>query len=383
MKSITTIEDMKDVARRRVPKMFYDYVDSGSWTELTYKKNREDFNAVGFRQKIMVDISNRNIATSMVGQDVAMPVAIAPTGLTGMQRADGEILAAKAAEVSRVPYTLSTMSICSMEEVAKHTSSPFWFQLYVMRDRRFISNLIDRAKAVGCSALVLTADLQIIGQRHKDIKNGLTVPPSPTLKNMANLASKFRWCSEMLRTKNKSFGNIKGYVNDDSSINDLSKWVSSQFDPTLSWDDVSWIKERWQGPLIVKGVMEVDDAKNAVASGADAIVVSNHGGRQLDGALSSIRALPSIVDAVGKDIEVHMDGGIMSGQDVLKSLALGAKGVYIGRAHLYGLAAYGQKGVEKSLEIIKSELDKTLALCGLSDIADVSKEIIFKNDSFN
>ncbi|MGP9656271.1 alpha-hydroxy acid oxidase [Halomonas sp. AOP35-4E-18] len=379
MKNINTIEDMKAVARRRVPKMFYDYVDSGSWTGSTYKANQDDFKSISLRQRVMVDIAKRNLNTKMIGHSVTIPVAIAPTGLTGMQRADGEILAAKAAESFGIPYTLSTMSICSIEDVAKNTSSPFWFQLYVMKDREFIGKLIDRAKAAGCSALVLTADLQIIGQRHNDIKNGLSIPPKPTLKTLINLSTKIRWCSEILRTKNKSFGNIKGHINDGSSLNDLSKWVASQFDPTLSWDDVKWIKERWQGPLIVKGIMEVDDARKAIDSGADAIIVSNHGGRQLDGALSSVRALPSIVDAVGEKVEIHMDGGIMSGQDVFKSLALGAKGVYIGRAHLYGLAAYGEKGVKKSLDIIREELDKTLALCGLNDIKKVDKKIIIKD----
>jgi L-lactate dehydrogenase (cytochrome) len=378
MPVITCIEDLRQLAQRRVPRMFYDYADSGSWTESTYRANESDFQALKLRQRVAVNMENRSTATTMVGQAVSMPVALAPTGLTGMQHADGEILAAQAAEAFGVPFTLSTMSICSIEDVAAHTRSPFWFQLYVMKDRGFIASLIDRAKAARCSALVVTLDLQILGQRHKDLKNGLSAPPKPTLANLINLATKPRWCLGMLGTPRRQFGNIVGHVKGVDDMGSLSDWTAKQFDPALSWDDVAWIKERWGGKLILKGIQDVEDARLAVQSGADALIVSNHGGRQLDGAESSIRALPAIVEAVGSEIEVHMDGGIRSGQDVLKAWALGARGCYIGRAFLYGLGAMGRPGVTKVLEIIHKELDLSMAFCGRTRITDVDKSILLK-----
>ncbi|MBE2168011.1 alpha-hydroxy-acid oxidizing protein [Cobetia sp. 2AS1] len=374
--TITCINDLQRLAKRRVPKMFYDYADSGSWTESTYRANEADFAAIGLRQRVMVDMDNRTLRTKMLGEEVAMPVAIAPTGLTGMQHADGEMLAARAASDFGIPFTLSTMSICSIEDVASVSSRPFWFQLYVMRDKDYIGRLIDRAKAAECSALVLTADLQIIGQRHKDLINGLSVPPRPTVATVLDLATKWRWCAGMLKTRRHTFGNIAGHVKDAENLSSLSKWTASQFDPSLSWDDIKWIKDRWGGKLIIKGIMEPEDAELAVQAGADAVIVSNHGGRQLDGAASSISALPDILAAVGDRTEVHMDGGIRSGQDVLKAVAMGAKGVYLGRAFLYGLGAMGEEGVTKSLEIIHKELDTTLALCGLRDIHDVDTRIL-------
>lgn len=376
MPIITNIEDLRVLAQQRVPRMFYDYADSGSWTESTYRANSSDFARMKFRQRVAVSIANRTLKTTMIGQDVHMPVAIAPTGLTGMQHADGEILAAKAAEKFGIPFTLSTMSICSIEDIAAHTSKPFWFQLYVMKDRAFIERLIERARVAGCSALVLTLDLQILGQRHKDLKNGLSAPPKLTLANIVNMMSKPRWCMGMLGTKRRGFGNIVGHASDVSDMSSLSAWTSQQFDPLLSWKDVEWIKKCWGGKLIIKGIMDAEDAKLAAASGADALIVSNHGGRQLDGALSSIAALPGIVDAVGDQIEVHMDGGIRSGQDVIKALALGAKGTYIGRSFLYGLGAMGEEGVTKCLEIIERELDLTMAFCGLTDVKNVDKNIL-------
>lgn len=377
MPVITNVEDLRRLAQARVPRMFYDYADSGSWTESTYRANSEDFAAIKLRQRVAVNLSNRSTAATMVGQTVAMPVAIAPTGLTGMQHADGEILAAKAAKAFGVPFTLSTMSICSIEDIAKATDNhPFWFQLYVMKDRPFIERLIDRAKAANCSALVLTLDLQILGQRHKDLKNGLSAPPKLTIANMINMASKPRWCLGMAATKRHQFGNIVGHVSGVSDMGSLSEWTASQFDPELNWGDVEWIKQRWGGKLIIKGIMDEADAKLAVEAGADALIVSNHGGRQLDGAESSINVLPRIVAAVGRDIEVHMDGGIRSGQDVLKAVALGAKGTYIGRAFLYGLGAMGQAGVTKTLEIIHKELDLTMAFCGHTQLANVGHDIL-------
>ena len=376
MAVITTIEDLRVLAQQRVPRMFYDYADSGSWTESTYRANSSDFAGMKFRQRVAVNMENRSLRTTMAGQSTIMPVAIAPTGLTGMQHADGEILAAKAAEKFGIPFTLSTMSICSIEDIAANTSAPFWFQLYVMKDREFINRLIDRAKAARCSALVLTLDLQILGQRHKDLKNGLSAPPKLTLANIVNMMTKPRWCLGMLGTKRHGFGNIVGHASDVSDMSSLASWTAQQFDPALSWDDVAWIKERWGGKLIIKGIMDPEDARLAVRSGADALIVSNHGGRQLDGALSSITALPAIVDAVGGQIEIHLDSGIRSGRDVIKALALGAHGVYIGRAFLYGLGAMGEAGVTKCLEIIRTELDLTMAFCGLTDIRDVSKEIL-------
>ena len=377
MPVITNIEDLRVLAEKRVPRMFYDYADSGSWTEGTYRANSSDFAKILLRQRVAVNMEGRSTRSTMIGQEVAMPVAIAPTGLTGMQHANGEILAARAAKKFGVPFTLSTMSICSIEDVAEGTGGhPFWFQLYVMRDRDFVERLIDRAKAAGCSALVLTLDLQILGQRHKDIKNGLSAPPKPTLANLINLATKPRWCLGMLGTKRRQFGNIVGHVKGVADMSSLSDWTASQFDPALSWEDVEWIKRRWGGKLIIKGIQDVEDARLAAESGADALIVSNHGGRQLDGAPSSISALPAIVNAVGSKIEVHMDGGIRSGQDVLKALALGAKGVYIGRAFLYGLGAMGEAGVTRALEIIHKELDLTMAFCGRTEVRQINRDIL-------
>ncbi|MDP2450917.1 alpha-hydroxy acid oxidase [Polaromonas sp.] len=377
MPVITTIEDLRVLAKKRVPRMFYDYADSGSWTESTYRANESDFQKIKLRQRVAVNMENRSTATQMIGQNVAMPVAIAPTGLTGMQHADGEILGARAAKKFGIPFTLSTMSICSIEDVAAGTDRhPFWFQLYVMKDRGFIERLIDRAKAANCSALVLTLDLQILGQRHKDLKNGLSAPPKPTLATILNLMTKPRWGLGMLGTKRHGFGNIVGHVKGVENMGSLSEWTAKQFDPGLNWGDVEWIKKRWGGKLILKGIQDVEDAKLAVNSGADALIVSNHGGRQLDGAESSIRALPQIVDAVGSQIEVHMDGGIRSGQDVLKARALGAKGTYIGRSFLYGLGAMGEEGVSKALQIIHRELDLTMAFCGHTNIETVDKGIL-------
>ena len=377
MTVITTIEDLRILAKKRVPRMFYDYADSGSWTESTYRANSDDFQKIKLRQRVAVNMENRSTATQMIGQNVAMPVAIAPTGLTGMQHADGEILGARAAKKFGIPFTLSTMSICSIEDVAAGTGNhPFWFQLYVMKDRGFIERLIDRAKAANCSALVLTLDLQILGQRHKDIKNGLSAPPKLTIPNIINLMTKPRWGLGMLGTHRRGFGNIVGHVKGVENMGSLSEWTAKQFDPGLNWGDVEWIKKRWGGKLILKGIQDVEDAKLAINSGADALIVSNHGGRQLDGAESSIHALPQIVDAVGSQIEVHMDGGIRSGQDVLKACALGAKGCYIGRAFLYGLGAMGEEGVDKALQIIHRELDLTMAFCGHTHIKTVDKSIL-------
>jgi L-lactate dehydrogenase (cytochrome) len=376
MTVITTIEDLRLLAKKRVPRMFYDYADSGSWTESTYRANESDFHKIRLRQRVAVNMENRSTAAKMVGIDVKMPVAIAPVGLTGMQHADGEILAAKAAEAFGIRFTLSTMSICSIEDVAAHTKQPFWFQLYVMRDRSFIEGLIDRAKAAKCDALVLTLDLQILGQRHKDLKNGLSAPPKLTLANIVNMATKPRWCLGMLGTQRREFRNIVGHVKGVSDMANLSAWTAQQFDPRLNWGDVEWIKKRWGGKLILKGIQDVEDARLAVASGADALIVSNHGGRQLDGAQSSIEALPAIVAEVGSQIEVHMDGGIRSGQDVLKAWALGARGTYIGRSMVYGLGAMGEAGVSKALEIIHKELDLTMAFCGHTQIGTVDRSIL-------
>ena len=373
---ILTVADLRELAKRRVPRMFYDYCDSGAWTESTYRANEADFVPIKLRQRVAVDMRDRTLKSTMAGIPVSMPVALAPTGLTGMQHADGEILAARAAEKAGAPFTLSTMSICSIEDIAENTSSPFWFQLYVMREREFVYNLIDRAKAAQCSALVLTLDLQILGQRHKDIVNGLSAPPKLTIPNMINLATKPRWCMNMLRTSRRTFRNIVGHAKSVTDLKSLSAWTTEQFDPALSWDDVKWIKDRWGGKLILKGILDPEDARKAADSGADALIVSNHGGRQLDGAMSSIEALPAIADAVGDRIEVLMDGGIRSGQDVIKALALGASGVFIGRAFLYGLGAMGEAGVTACLDIIRKELDITMAFCGLRDIRDVSRDII-------
>ncbi len=376
MPTITHIEDLRVLAQKRVPRMFYDYADSGSWTESTYRANEADFQRIKLRQRVAVNMQNRTTRVRMIGIDSAMPVAIAPTGLTGMQHADGEILAARAAEKFGIPFTLSTMSICSIEDIAAHTTAPFWFQLYVMKDRGFIERLIERARAAKCSALMLTLDLQILGQRHKDIKNGLSAPPKPTLANLINLATKPRWCLGMLGTKRRSFGNIVGHAQGVGDLSSLSSWTAEQFDPALSWADVEWIKKRWGGKLILKGIMDAEDARLAADSGADALIVSNHGGRQLDGAPSSIAALPAIAEAVGSRIEVWMDGGIRSGQDVLKAWALGARGTLIGRSFLYGLGAMGESGVTRCLEIIRNELDLTMAFCGHTDIRTVDRDIL-------
>ena len=376
MPVITNIEDLRVLAEKRVPRMFYDYADSGSWTEGTYRANETDFQKIKLRQRVAVNMENRSTATQMVGVNVKMPVAIAPVGLTGMQHADGEIKAAKAAEKFGIPFILSTMSICSIEDIAANTQAPFWYQLYMMRDREAMAAMIERTRKAGCTALVLTLDLQVIGQRHKDLKNGLTAPPKPTLANIINLMTKPRWCLGMAGTRRHTFGNLVGHVKGVSDMRSLSAWTNEQFDPTLSWADVAWVKERWGGKLILKGIQDVEDAKLAVQSGADAIVVSNHGGRQLDGAQSSIEALPTIVAAVGSDIEVWMDGGIRSGQDVLKAWALGARGTLIGRAMVYGLGAMGEAGVTKALQIIHKELDITMAFCGRTDIQTVDKSIL-------
>ena len=377
MPIITNIEDLRVLHQKRTPKMFYDYADSGSWTESTYRANTSDFQQIKFRQRVAVNMTNRTTNTTMVGEEVTMPVALAPTGLTGMQCADGEILAARAAEKFGVPFCLSTMSICSIEDVAERTTKPFWFQLYVMKDRGFIERLIERAKAARCSALVLTLDLQILGQRHKDLKNGLSAPPKLTIANMMNMATKPRWCLGMAMTPRRTFRNIVGHATGVGNMSSLSSWTAEQFDPGLNWGDVEWIKKLWGGKLIIKGILDAEDARLAVNTGADALIVSNHGGRQLDGAISSIKALPGIVDAVGKDIEVWMDGGIRSGQDVLKAWALGARGTMIGRPFLYGLGAMGEAGVTKCLELIHNELDITMAFTGHRDIQDVTKAILY------
>ena len=376
MPVITTIEDLRVLAKKRVPRMFYDYADSGSWTEGTYRANEADFQKIKLRQRVAVNMENRSTATTMVGVPAKMPVAIAPVGLTGMQSADGEIKAARAAEKFGIPFILSTMSICSIEDIAANTRAPFMFQLYMMRDRQAMVNMIERVRKAGCNALVLTLDLQVIGQRHKDLKNGLTAPPKPTLSTILNLLTKPRWCLGMAGTRRHTFGNLVGHVQAVSDMNSLAAWTNEQFDPRLSWADIAWVKEQWGGKLILKGIQDVEDARLAVASGADAIVVSNHGGRQLDGAQSSIEALPAIVAAVGSDIEVWMDGGIRSGQDVLKAWALGARGTLIGRAMVYGLGAMGEAGVTKALEVIHKELDITMAFCGHTNIQNVDRSIL-------
>ena len=376
MPVITNIEDLRVLCEKRVPRMFYDYADSGSWTEGTYRANENDFHSIKLRQRVAVNMENRSTATTMVGVPVHMPVSIAPVGLTGMQHSDGEIHAAQAAKKFGIPFTLSTMSICSIEDIATHTQAPFWFQLYMMRDRDAMARMIERCKVAQCSALVLTLDLQVIGQRHKDLKNGLTAPPRPTLRNILNLLTKPRWCMGMAGTSRRSFGNLIGHVKNVSDMSSLAAWTNEQFDPRLSWPDIEWVKKQWGGKLILKGIMDAEDARLAVQSGADAIVVSNHGGRQLDGAPSSIHALPGIVAAVGFDIEVWMDGGIRSGQDVLKAWALGARGTMIGRAMVYGLGAMGEAGVTKALQIIHKELDVTMAFCGHTDIRNVTRDIL-------
>lgn len=382
MPIITNIEDLKRLHRRRTPRMFYDYCESGSWSEQTFDENVSDFDLLRLRQRVAVDMEGRTTATTMVGQEVAMPVALAPVGLTGMQHADGEILAARAAAEFGVPFTLSTMSICSIEDVAANSPKPFWFQLYVMRDQDYVRRLIQRAKDAKCSALVLTLDLQILGQRHKDLKNGLSAPPKLTIPTMLNLATKWRWGLGMLQTKRRQFGNIVGHVKEVTDPSSLMTWTAEQFEPKLDWDMVKELRKQWDGPFILKGILDAEDAKMALNVGADAIVVSNHGGRQLDGAISSIRALPSIMEAVGDKIEVHLDSGVRSGQDVLKALALGAKGTYIGRAFVYGLGAMGQAGVTKALEVIHKELDLTMALCGRKDVKGLDQDILLVPKGF-
>ena len=378
MAAIACVDDLRKKMQRRVPRMFYDYCESGSWTESTFNANEADLQDIKFRQRVAIDVSERSTAMTMLSEEVPMPVALAPTGLTGMQHADGEILAAQAAEEFGVPFTLSTMSICSIEDVAENTSKPFWFQLYVMRDRQFIRNLVERARAANCSALMITLDLQIMGQRHKDVRNGLSAPPKLTLKNIANLATKPSWCLGMLGTRRREFRNIVGHVSGVKDMSSLADWTVNQFDPRLSWDDVREIRKQWGGKIIIKGILDVEDAKQAVNVGADAVVVSNHGGRQLDGAPSSIAALPAIVDAIGDKCEVWMDGGIRTGQDILRAVALGAKGTLIGRAFLYGLGAGGRDGVSKVLEILHKELDLTMALCGRSKLAEVDESILIR-----
>lgn len=382
MPIITTIQDLKELHRRRTPRMFYDYAESGSWTEQTFRENTTDFEQIRLRQRVAVDMTGRSTDSQMIGQDVSMPVALAPVGSTGMQHADGEILAAKAAEKFGVPFTLSTMSICSIEDVAENTTKPFWFQLYAMRDKTFVKNVIQRAKDAKCSALVLTLDLQILGQRHKDLKNGLSIPISPTLPNLIDLATKWRWIKGMAQTKHRSFGNIVGHIDGISDLSSLSVWAAESFDPQLDWDAVKEIKKMWGGPLILKGILDPDDAKMALQVGADAIIVSNHGGRQLDGALSSIRALGPIMDVVGDKIEVHLDSGIRTGQDVLKALAMGAKGTYIGRAFVHGLGAMGEAGVTKALEVIHKELDTTMALCGETKVTGLGRHNLLVPQDF-
>ncbi len=383
MPVITEIEDLKRLYRRRVPRMFYDYTESGSWSEQTFRENSSDFDRIRLRQRIAVDMANRTTKTRMIGEDVSMPVALAPVGLTGMQSADGEIKAARAAETFGVPYTLSTMSICSIEDVAEHTTRPFWFQVYTLKDDDFMRRLFDRARAAKCSALVITVDLQVLGQRHKDIVNGLSAPPKLTPTSIANMMTKVPWGLEMLRTKRRFFGNIVGHAKGVSDPSSLASWTAEAFDPSLDWNRIAKFKEMWGGKVILKGVLDVEDAKKAAEVGADAIVVSNHGGRQLDGALSSIRMLEPILEAVGDKVEVHLDSGIRSGQDVLKAIAMGAKSTWIGRAYVYGLGAMGEAGVTRALEVIHKELDTTMALCGHRNIEEVGRDILLVPKGFS
>ena len=382
MAVITNIADLERIYKKRVPKMFHDYAVSGSWDEQTLSDNSTDFKKIRLRQRVAVDMTDRKTNSEMINEPVTIPVALAPVGLTGMQRADGEIKAAKAAGKFGVPFTLSTMSICSIEDVARNTEKPFWFQLYTMKDTGFVNSLIDRAKAAKCSALVITLDLQILGQRHRDLKNGLSAPPKPTFKNIIDLSTKWSWGLEMLQTKRRSFGNIVGHVSGVSDTSSLSEWTQTQFDPALDWDKISKIKEYWGGKVILKGILDKEDAKMALQVGADAMIVSNHGGRQLDGAISSIEALPSILEAVGDKIEVHLDGGVRSGQEILKAVAMGAQGTYIGRPYIYGLGAYGEKGVTLALELIQNELDISMALCGYKNIKDVDRSAILLPKNF-
>jgi L-lactate dehydrogenase (cytochrome) len=374
--TVTCIDDLRRVARRKVPRAFFDYADAGSYSEQTLRANREDLDRIKLRQRVLVDVSQRELATTIVGEPARLPLALAPIGLCGMQHGDGEILACRAAQAAGIPFTLSTMSICSIEDVAQALGKPFWFQLYVMRDRGFIRDLIERAAAAKCSALVLTVDLQVLGQRHCDIRNGMTVPPQITLANLIDVATKPAWSLSILRGKRKTFGNLAGHVRGMENVTSLAQWTGSQFDPSLSWKDVDWIRGLWPGKLVLKGILDVEDAKIAVKTGATALVVSNHGGRQLDGAPSSISALPKIVEAVGAEIEVMFDGGIRSGQDVLRALALGARSCMIGRAYVYGLGAAGEEGVAKAIDILAKELDVAMALTGTRSVRDLDPKII-------
>jgi L-lactate dehydrogenase (cytochrome) len=376
MKSITCIEDLRDVARRKVPRAFFEYADGGSYSEETLRANRADLERISLRQRVMVDVADRSTSTKILGEPASLPLALAPIGLCGMQHGDGEILACRAAQAAGIPFCLSTMSICSIEDVAGAVDKPFWFQLYVMKDRGFIRSLIERAAAAKCSALVLTVDLQILGQRHRDIKNGMTVPPELRLKNFIDIATKPTWALSVLRGKRKTFGNISGHIKGMESVNVLSQWISGQFDPSLNWKDIEWIAGLWPGKLILKGVLDVEDARIAAKSGAAALVVSNHGGRQLDGAPSSISMLPRIADALGSDIEILFDGGIRSGQDLFRALALGARACLSGRAYIYGLGAGGQAGVTRAIEIIRNELDVTMALTGVKNIGQIDRRTI-------
>ncbi len=376
MPVITNIDDLKAIYARRVPKMFYDYAESGSWSEQTFRENVTDFDRIYLRQRVAIDMTGRSLASTMIGQDVAMPVGLAPVGLTGMQHADGEIKAARAAERFGVPFTLSTMSICSIEDVAAHTTKPFWMQVYTLKDDDFMQRLFDRARDAKCSAAMITVDLQMLGQRHKDLKNGLSAPPKLTVKSVSNMMTKVQWGLGMLGTKRRFFGNIVGHAKGVTDPSSLSAWTAEAFDQALNWDRIRTYRKMWDGPLIIKGIMDPRDAVEALNVGADALIVSNHGGRQLDGAISSIRALPAILDAVGDKIEVHLDSGIRSGQDVLKALAMGAKGTYIGRAFTYGLGAMGEAGVTRALEVIAKELDSSMGLCGRRDVRDLDRDIL-------
>lgn len=380
MKHLTCIEDLRLLARRKVPRAFYDYADSGSYNEETYRANRADLQQIKLRQRVLVDVSARTTETTILGEKVAAPMALAPIGLCGMQHGDGEILSARAANDAGIPFTLSTMSICSIEDVAEATGKPFWFQLYVIRDRGFSKDILERAKAANCSALVLTVDLQVLGQRHRDIRNGMTVPPEIKLANVIDVATKPAWAWSILKGKRKTFGNLAGHVKGMDDVNSLGQWTNSQFDPALNWRDVEWIKSIWPGKLIIKGILDPEDAKTAVKVGADAIVVSNHGGRQLDGAPSSISALPKVAEAVGSSTEVLFDGGIRTGADIMRALALGARSCLIGRAYIYGLGAAGQAGVARAIEILKKELDITMALCGVNRVGDIGSQVLANRD---
>ncbi len=376
LRTMTCIEDLRQVARRRVPRAFFDYAEAGSYSQQTLRSNREDLERIKLRQRVLVDVSQRDLTTTIIGEPARVPLALAPIGLCGMQRGDGEILACRAAQQAGIPFTLSTMSICSIEDVAQAVAKPFWFQLYVMRDRGFIRSLIERAAAAGCSALVLTVDLQVLGQRHCDIRNGMTVPPELRLANIIDIAIRPGWALSILQGKRKTFGNLAGHVRGMDSVASLAQWTNSQFDPALNWKDVEWVRSLWPGKLILKGILDVEDAKLAAQTGVSAIVVSNHGGRQLDGAPSSISVLPRVADAVGSQIEVMFDGGIRSGQDLLRAVALGARSCLIGRAYVYGLGAYGQEGVAKAIEILAKELDVSMALTGMRNIREINPGVI-------